>query len=242
MKKSKQNQVGNFEKLVSFVNAQGAVYNPSKASIKVAALQTLLTQSQGAIKAADVSRNAYDQAVNARQQVMRTIPALAGRIVAFLKVVGASPEVIDECQKIKSRFYSQRSKTNDRPPVAQSSATDQPGEKKTRSVSYRDIESMMLMFERLVNKATAEPLYKPNETELQAASLNALIATMHDRNKAVKSATAAFNEANTSLEKLLFGASGIHDQAMAVKNYVQVVYGYRSAQHDQVSKIKITNA
>jgi hypothetical protein len=242
MKNSKQNQVGNFEKLVSFVNAQGAVYNPSKASISGAALQTLLTQSQGAIKAADVSHNAYDQAINARQQVIKSLPPTAARIVAFLKVIGASPEVIDECSAIKRRMYGQPSKTENKSPATPSATADQPAEKNTRSVSYRDVESMITQFERLVSKASAEPLYKPNEKDLQAASLTALVSSARDHNKAVKLAFAAMSEANIALDKMLHGKNSIHEQSLAVKNYVRVIYGYDSAQHDLVRQIKFTNA
>jgi hypothetical protein len=241
MKKSKVNQVGNFEQLVSFINAQGAVYNPSKASIKGAALQTLLTQAQGAMKAADVSRNAIDNAINARQQVFRTIPSLAGRIVVFLELAGASPEVIDECKAIKRRFNSQGSRSENRAPVSQSFAPDQPGEKVSRRISYLDKESMIQNFERFVNKAIADPVYKPNETELQAATLVTLIATMRTRNKAVKDAFVALREAELAFNKTLYGTLGIHGQASAVKKYVRVVYGFRSPQHKEVSKLDFSN-
>src|SRR3954462_6277827 len=110
MKKSKLNQVGNFGKAVSFVNAQGAVYNPSNASIQVAALDALLTQAQGSIKAADVSRTAYEQAIHERQAVFRGIPKLSRRIVATMKANGISADAIEDVMTIKRRFNSQNAK------------------------------------------------------------------------------------------------------------------------------------
>jgi hypothetical protein len=242
MKKSKVNQVGNFEQLVSFINVQGAVYNPSKASIKTAALQILLTQSQGAMKAADVSRNAYDQAVNARQQVFRTIPPLALRITAYLQMVGASREVVDECRTIARRINGRGSRSENKTPVSQSFAPAQPGEKVGRKLTYLDKESMIQNFERLVNKVIADPLYKPNEVELQAAMLTALIAPLRDRNKAVKNASVALNEAIFAFNKTLFGETGIHGQAMAAKQYIRVLFGYGSPKHRQVTQLQFNNA
>src|SRR4051812_25983097 len=115
MKTSKQNQVGNFEKLVSFTNAQGAVYNPGKGSIKSAALQTLLTQTQGAIQAAYVSRTAYVNAINTRNQALETIPKVATRIIGVLQSSGVSKETLESCKAIKRRFSSSAKKTASAP-------------------------------------------------------------------------------------------------------------------------------
>lgn len=233
MKKSKFNQVGNLEKLVSFVNAQGAVYNPSKASIKNAALQTLLTQAQGAVQAVDVSRNAYEIALNARQQAFGPIPKTARRIIASLKACGASAEVMEDCMAIKRKFRGQGAKSG-KPPATVNAESPESAVAVSRKVSYLDLESVIANFQSLVTRATTDPLYKPNEADLQAATLTALVATLRDRNKAVKTTYTNLKEANLALNKLLYDASGIYGQATAVKAYIESLYGFRSPKHKAV--------
>ena len=240
MKKSKLNQVGNLEKLVSFANAQGPVYNPSKASIKVAALQTLLTQSQGAIKAADVSRTAYESALNARQEVFSTIPRLGGRLIAVLKANGASPDVVADAMAIKRRFSSQAKKVVDNTPDSTSSPASGTtnGVKYQRKLSQLDWDSKVGNFQRLVIKVTAEPAYQTYEADLQVPALNVCITTLRDKNKAVINAFRAMKEANQAADKLLFEASGIYGQSVAVKAYIQAVYGFGTVKHREVTSLK----
>jgi hypothetical protein len=244
MKNSKLNQVGNFEKLVSFTNAQGPVYNPSKASIEVAALQTLLTQAQGAMQAADVSRTAYEDAINARQQVFKTIPRQARRIIAALKANGAPPEVIDDVMAIKRRFSPGR-KILDKPP-AQTSSTgtpgtpdgDENGAKFRRRISQLDLDSRIGNFQKLVIRATAEPLYKPNETDLQTAALNTFVATLRTRNTNVINAFIALKDADQTVNKTLYDSTGIYGQASAAKAYIESIFGFRSIKHKEVTSLK----
>jgi hypothetical protein len=243
MKKSKLNQVGNFEKLVSFTNAQGPVYNPSKAAIKVAALQTLLTQAQGAIMAADVSRTAYADALHTRQQVFSTIPGLARRIISVLKANGASQDVIDDGLAIKRRFSSQAKKAVEGTPLPASSPDGNVnGVVYQRRISQLDLDSRIGNFQRLVIRVTADPLYKPNETDLQTLALEAFVTTLRDKNKAVINAFIAMKEANQVVNRILYAPTGIHGEASAVKAYFESVFGYRSFQHKEVQSLKFTRA
>jgi hypothetical protein len=240
MKTSKHNQVGNFEKLVSFVNAQGAVYNPGKASIKSAALQTLLTQAQGAMQAAYVSRTAYVNAVNARNQALKTVPKMATRIIGGLQASGVSEETLESCKVIKRRFHSPSRKI-DSNPAAVGVGEVPPGEKVRRSKSQSDIESVIANFQQLVTMATADALYKPNETDLQAEGLSIYITALHDKVKAVGITRADMKEANRTFHNLIFGTTGIYGQALAVKAYIKSLYGFGSSEYKELAQIKFRN-
>jgi hypothetical protein len=239
MKTSKLNQVGNFGKLVSFTNAQGPVYNPGKASIKVTALQTLLAQAQGAIKAADVSRTAYENAINARQAVIVSIPILARRIVAVLKSNGAPPEVMEDVMTIKRRF-STRPKTISRgTPLPTSAANGQATEANSQHKhSYLDYESMIGNFQRLVIRATAEPTYQVNEADLKADVLTKIVASLQDKHQKVTQALRAMREADQAVNRMLYDNVGIYGTAVATKAYIEALYGFRSEQYKEVILIK----
>jgi hypothetical protein len=59
--------VANFEELIGFCNGYGAAYNPSKALIKITALQTLLTGAQGALAAVKSAKTEFDNTTNDRE-------------------------------------------------------------------------------------------------------------------------------------------------------------------------------
>jgi hypothetical protein len=216
------------------------VYNPGKASIKVAAIQTLLTQAQGSLRAADVSRTAYENAINARQPVFDTIPKLGSRVIAALKANGASPEVVADAMAIKRRFSSSGKQ---RQPISSGqvvAATDQE-EQFRRKISQLDLASRIENFARLVDRVSAEPSYKPNEAELKVSGLQAFVATLRDKNKTVITAFMALKNANTALNSILFQGNGIHENANAVKNYIVSVHGRGSEKHKALIAIKFRN-
>jgi hypothetical protein len=233
MKNSKLKQVGNFEKLVSFANAQGTVYNPGKAAIKVAALQTLLTQAQVAIQAADVSRSAYEASVNARQELVKAIPKLARRIHSVLKANGAPADVLEDVAIIKRRFTS-RAKTE---PVTAPVTSDgsENGTPQPRKRSYLDLESMIGNFSRLVIRGTSEPLYVTNEADLKATALTATVTALRDRNKTSVTAYRTWRDAEQNVNRMLFDPSGIFGHATAAKAYIESLYGFGSLKHKQVT-------
>ena len=61
------NNVANFESLITSATAFGTSYNPSKDSIKVPALQTLLTASKESLNALNIAQSAYSNSVAARE-------------------------------------------------------------------------------------------------------------------------------------------------------------------------------
>ena len=59
--------VSSFDELISFATGYGATFNPSKASIKVPALQAQSTASKSAVSAVNAALSAYSNAVSARE-------------------------------------------------------------------------------------------------------------------------------------------------------------------------------
>lgn len=240
MKTSKLNQVGNFEKLVSFADAQGPMYNPGKAAIQLAALQTLLTQAQGAIQAADISRAAYENALNARRDLMRTIPKLARRITAVLKANQADAAVIEDAMNIKRRITSRKRKAITPGRVANAAEGNGNSPAQPRKLSYLDIDSMIGNFSLLVIRATAEPDYTTNEAALKEEALTATVKFLRDKHTDSINAYRALREAEQTVNKLLFDTAGIHGHATAAKAYIESVYGFGSVKHKQVTSLYFT--
>lgn len=66
--------VANFEDLIGFCIGYGATYNPSKASIKIPALKTLLTNGQGVLAAIKTTKTDLDSKEG--EQAQRQKPSL----------------------------------------------------------------------------------------------------------------------------------------------------------------------
>src|SRR5687767_12417679 len=97
-------QVAAFEKLLGFCNAHGAMYNPSKASLKVAALNTLLTSAQQSLEAVKTLQTAYNNAVNTRNQTFDALPRFMTRIINILASSDATRATVDEAYFFSNRF------------------------------------------------------------------------------------------------------------------------------------------
>ncbi len=234
MKNSKVNQVENFEKLIVFCNTQSAVYKPSKASLQLAALTTLLAQAQQSLKAADVARTQYENAINTRQPLFAALNKLASRVVDALRASGASAEVLQDAVAIKNRFNGSTKR------LLTSAVEAVPAVEPTYryGLSQLDFASKIENFERLVNRVSAELLYKPSEAELKPAALLTLAQQLRAANRNVINAYMSMKNANRLLNEALFNSSGVSENAQLVKVYLRSVFGKGSQQSKEVAQLE----
>jgi hypothetical protein len=228
-------QVAAFEKLISFCNAHGAMYNPSKASQKVAALNTLLTSAQQSLEAVKTARTAHDNAVNIRAQAFADLPKFMTRIVNILASSDASGKTVEEAYFFARKF---RPASRMRKPMASGEAGAGTEPPLTRSTSQLDFDAKVDNFVSFVKVVSAEPTYKPNELELQVTALNTLAASLRDKNKAVINTLVALSNARAVRNRALYQANGIHTVATGVKKYMKGLFGYQSVGYRQISGIK----
>lgn len=239
MKKSRVNQVGNFGKAVSFINDLGPVYNPSKASIQVAALEALLTQAEESMKAADVSRTAYEESRHARSEVFDTVPQLSRRIISAMRANGAGADTLRDMKDLHRRFRSQGMKPAADTSPAQTSPDGNVSEvKKKRTLSQLDLDSKIGNFHRLVTKVSAFQQYKPNEEDLQLAVLEQKLRSMKSTNEAVIKNFVTMKRCYQTVDSLLYGPDGIYLRMVDIKAYVESVFGYRSDKHKMLLSLK----
>ena len=96
--------VANFEKLISFCNGYGGSYNPSKNSIKLTALNTLLTDAQKAVAKVTTQTVAYNNTVNTRMQLFDPIKKLSTRLVNALNATDASDETKADAKSVNKKI------------------------------------------------------------------------------------------------------------------------------------------
>ena len=80
--------VTNLESLITSATALGTSYNPSKDSIKLPALQTLLSTSKETLSAVNTAESAYSNSVDARELEFKPLGKLITRVNNALKALG----------------------------------------------------------------------------------------------------------------------------------------------------------
>ena len=229
--------VATFEDLVSFCTAYGAVYNPSKPALKLAALNTQLAAASTALQAVKVAKTAYDNATNAREIAFKPLKSLATKIVNSIAATEATPQTVDDVKSVNNKIQGKRAKAIEQPDAEALAAGTE--SVRTASVSQQSFDKRIDNFAQLIATLTAEPTYQPNENELKLAALNAMLADMRAKNTAVINATTAVSNARIARNKALYeDNTGLVDTTKAVKIYVKSVYGAISPQFKQVSTLK----
>lgn len=220
--------VANFETEISFCTAYGTAYNPSKESLKLEALNALLTQSRTSNSEVTDAKNQLDLTINQRQIKFNPLKPTATRIISALEVTDAYRQTIDDAKSINNKIQGRRS-----------TAKPKEGEEvRTISTSQQSYDSLLDNFLKLIDLVASEPSYTPNETELQVASLQAYAQELQTSNTNVINANTAYSNTLISRDNTLYADdTGLVDTALDVKKYVKSVFGVTSPQYKQISKI-----
>ena len=176
--------VANFEDMVSFVTGYGVTYNPSKAAIKLPALNTLLTNAKNSLTATNSAVIPFNNAVNARDIAFAPLSKLITRVFAALDATDASKQVVADAKTIARKLQGKRA-SDKITPVADNPATPVDESAKSISASQMSFDSRIENFSKLITLLTCEPLYVPNEIDVKVATLNTLLASLKTVNTAV---------------------------------------------------------
>ena len=233
--------VANFEDLISFCTGYGTAYNPTKNSIKIAAMNTLLTSARNTLQTVKTTKTAYDNGTNVHEIAFSNLKKRSTRVVNALEATDAVKQTVDDAKTINRKIQGKRADNKKTPPVAPPAegTTTTPTEVIQISVSQQSYDSLIDNFSKLIVSVSAEPLYIPNETDLKVTALNTLLTNLKTTNTAVINVTPAYHSAiiarNTSLYQSIIG---LVDIALEVKKYVKSVFGARSQQYAEISGLE----
>jgi len=235
MKTNQNKQVAAFDQVLGHCNALGKKYNPSHASIQMTALNALLSSAQSSVSAVSAAQTAYINAVNTRQRVFAPLPRIATRLVALLLASDASPQIIEDIKRYRSRFWSKSSKVG-----TSTETTDSDVQDKSRGpVSYLDYESKTASFKAIVQLLEGETTFQPTEKEYSLPGLAEVLRQLEAANKGVYDALVSLRGARLKRDEALYGREGLSGIARRVKKYLMFVYGYGSEQFKIVQKIRL---
>lgn len=100
--------VTNLESLITSIIALETSYNPSRDSIKLPALQALLTASKESLNAVNIAQATYSNAVAARKVAFEPFGKLITRVMNSLKASGTSTQVVQSARTIVRKLQGRR--------------------------------------------------------------------------------------------------------------------------------------
>ena len=231
--------VANFETLISFCVGYGATYNPSKANLKVPALQTQLASCKANIASVTSTSVAFNNAVNARIIAFDGLKKLSTRLINSLEVSGAASQTIKDAKTVNAKVQGSKLTKADAgitpvDPNALVVETD-----KSISASQQSYTSLIEHFSKMITILSTEPTYVPNENPLKIATLNTQLTNLKNTNTAVINAYTTVSNSRISRDQSLYNpTNGLCETAKEVKMYVKSVFGATSQQYKQVSGIE----
>ena len=229
--------MANFANLIAYCTAYGATYNPSKATLQLASLNTLLTTAQTELSSVTTAKNAFDTATGDRQLAFEPLKSLVTKVFNFLSVTDATEQTIADAKTINNKLQGRRSGT-----VSETSPTEGGTPPNTVSVSRQSYDMLTENFSALIDLVSSVPSYTPNETELTVTSLTTFHSNLQTANTNVINAEVVYSNARISRNTILYAENtGLVDISLEVKKYVKAVFGATSPQYKQISGIKFTN-
>lgn len=229
--------VSNFDELITVVTSLGATFNPSKASIKVAGLQTMATSGKAAMASVNASLAALSNAAAARQVAFEPLSKLTTRVVNALKATDSSEQIDESAKSISRKIQGTRvsAKLTDEEKKA---LTAEGKEAKQISSSQMSFDMRLDNFDKLIKLLATIAVYAPNEAELKVATLTTTYTDLKAKNQACVTAYTQLTSARILRNDVLYKANvGVVDSALDVKTYVKSVYGASAPQYKQISKL-----
>ncbi|MDD2797001.1 MAG: hypothetical protein PHV20_00255 [Bacteroidales bacterium] len=230
--------VANFESLILSVTGFGTAYNPSKETLKPAALQALYASAVGALGDVNAALSANASAVAARSEAFSPINKLFTRVGNAVKATDTTEQVDDSVQAILRKLKGIRATatlTDD-----EKKALEAEGKEVNQiSTSQLSFDLRLENLDKLIKQLTAIPQYTPNEEELKVATLTALHTDLSTKNSAVKATEIQLSNARIARDQILYTPNnGLVYIAFDAKVYIKSIFDASSPQFKQVSKLK----
>lgn len=226
--------VANFQSLISFCSGFGAVYNPSKESLKIPQLQSLLQSAQDKMNSTITHRTLFTNATNSRRNAFADLKPLSTKITNAFAVSGVEQLGIINMKSMNKKLQGTTSKK------ASATAEDsQPDTGKTISTSQQSYDKMVEHFSSIIEILIQNPAYNPNENDLKVTSLQDKLSDMQTKNSELIDAYTQYSNAMLERNQTLYNPlSGLVQTSKEIKQYVKSIFGASSPQFKQINGIE----
>ncbi|HFG0472267.1 hypothetical protein [Flavobacterium psychrophilum] len=230
--------VANFQNLITFVTAYGAIYNPSKYALQLPQLIALYADADTKLTDVVAKNTAYNNKINERQFAFSGLKSLATRLVNALQTTDATDQIIKDAKGFNRKIQGQKASSSTTAPTEPN--TPAPN---TISSSQQSYTQQIQHLAGLISVLQSEPSYTPNETNLQIPTLLAIQNELITRNNEVATSYANLSNARIARNTTLYSTSGsVFEVAAEVKKYIKSLFGASSPEFAQVKGIEFKKA
>jgi hypothetical protein len=223
--------VANFEDLISFCNGYGATYNPSRDALIIAKITALQTEAKANLQQAKTTKTSFDNATNARQLAFKDLKPLATKVVNALAVSGATALAVADTKTINRKIQGAKANGGTKTAATPTEPNAPTPTDKTISTSQQSYDSLIDHFTKLIESIAQESSYKPNEADLQTATLQAKLDSLKTANSNLINGYTNWSNARINRNTTLYNP---------LTGLVQTA-GASSPQFKQVSGLEFTN-
>jgi hypothetical protein len=229
--------IANFEQLIKFCSGYNEKFNPSKATLTIAGMQTLFVNAQKSDDDLKAAKTAFQNATNARETAFDAMKKLSTRIINALGATDATQQTKDDANAHRLKINGKRATL--RPAKVSAQPESNMRIYSTAQLSY---DALVDNFAKLVQTVSAEPLYIPNEEDLKSDALKLCLADLKAKNSTVAEANTAISNMRIVRNSTLYNdVTGLVPIAFAAKQYVKSIFGASSPQFKQVSAVKFNS-
>ena len=229
--------VANFESLISFAKGYGTKYNPSRDSITVEALETILSNAKESIIDIDNVLPNYSNAVAAREFAFEPLSKIITRVNNAVKATDTTTQVDESVQTLVRKLKGIRASAKISDEVKKQ-LEEEGKEVNQNSASQMSYDNRLENLYKLLMLLNSIPQYKPNEEDLKISTLTALYEDLKVKNLAVINTNTPLSNARIARNKIMnTDLTGLVDIAFDSKTYIKSIFGATSPEYKQVSKL-----
>ncbi len=227
-----------FNELIGFCTGLGGKYNPGRQNLRIENLQVHLEAVRQVLEKVKGTKVHFINEVNERKQVFAQLPALSSNVLRAMIASGTSAERLSSARMLVKSILG---KVKSAPVEIPKEGTSSEGEIAKRSSLSMSYLSKVDAFSALVKMVASEPLYQPNEPELNLDGLMKKLAELEAIQQRVSEARLQWSNARTQRDNKLSGhEDSLYELARMVKNYLRSILGFNSIEFVQVKRISIT--
>ena len=225
--------VANFKTLNGYLASLGAQYNPTKSSIVLTQLQVMQSNAEKALADIQDAFPGFSAAVDEQEAIFKPLDKLVTRMVRAYKAAVDNPAEAETAISLQKKINGKTKKVNPKQEPKE-------GEEDPISTSQLSYDNRQANFQLLVKTMAANPDYKPNETELQITTLQALATQLKQKTEAVDTTSAPLINGRIARNQLLYHPqTGLLPTVVkGIKDYVISVFGAGSPQSKYINTLK----
>lgn len=235
--KGHANNVASLEKVLSVITSFGTVYNPSKSTLKLPALQALASSAKASLITVNTCDAGLKSAAAARKTSFSLLDGIVTRALNALIASDTNQQVIENGKSIVRKLRGKRASSK----LSEEELATLKAEGKSTtqiSSSQKTFDSRIENFDRFIKLLSGCGTYIPNEADLKITGLTATYTNLKTTNAAVISAETALKNARIARNTIIYKPkTGLVDVGLDSKVYVKSLFGATSPQYKQISAI-----